>query len=273
MLRRTLRPVLAALMATTLAATSTVAGQLPAQAEPDAGPPYEYTKEIIDPDFVVVPLYRAARILRSQHGYIYESGLQDGHLTVRRVERGLRFADTRTREWRGLPRACRKVRARVGIAAICRVPLGISVSQPLLVEVWPRLGDDFTSGATLPATIVMSVLGDAGNDVARLGAGADFFNGAFGHDRAFGGAGNDWIRTGTERDRIWGGPGHDYLIGVAGPDIIYGGDGNDRVGGADGDDWLQGDAGADYVTCGTGTDTVLRDAPDTLRNCEIFREG
>lgn len=271
MLRRTVRLGLGVLIAAAVT-TSTVGSQVAAHAGPTAGPPYDFRTEIIS-NFVVVPLKNAARILRSEHGYVYEAGKQDSHLVMRRVKGGVRFADTGTARFTQLPRACRERNVRVGVAAVCRIPAGVSVSRPLLVEVWPRLGDDFVDSTRLPATVAMSVLGDAGNDVVRFGAGPDFFNGAFGHDRASGGAGNDWIRTGLDNDTIHGGPGDDYLIGVDGADTIYGGDGDDRVGGGDGNDRLQGDAGADYVLCGTGTDSATIDAADSPRDCESLRRG
>ena len=95
----------------------------------------------------------------------------------------------------------------VGIAAVCRVPAGISATAPLLLEVWPRLGDDYVDGSSLPDTFAMTVLSDAGHDVALFGAGPDFFNGFTGRDQVWGGAGNDWIRTGQEADLVWGGDG------------------------------------------------------------------
>lgn len=270
MLRRTVCASVAALVAA--AVTTTGGGQPPAEAGTTAGPPYEFRTEIVD-NFVVVPLKDAARILRGEHGYVYEAGQQDTHLVVRRVEAGLRFADSGTRRLTQLPRACREVNAKVGVAAVCRIPRGVTVSRPLLVEVWPRLGDDFVNSRRLPARFALSVLGDLGDDVVRFGPGPDFFNGAGGHDRASGGAGNDWIRTGLDNDTISGGPGNDLLVGVGGADSIYGGTGDDRVGGGDGDDRLQGDAGADYVLCGTGKDTATVDAADSLRDCELRREG
>lgn len=270
MLRRTLCVSLAALV--TAAVTASPGSQPAAQAGQTAGPPYDFRTEIID-NFVVVPLKDAARILRGEHGYVYEAGRQNTHLVVRRVDAGLRFADTGTARFTQLPRACREVNVKVGVAAVCRIPRGVTVSQPMLIEVWPRLGDDFVNGARLPARFAVSVLGDLGNDVVRYGAGPDFFNGAGGHDRASGGAGNDWIRTGLDNDTVSGGPGNDLLVGVGGADSIYGGEGDDRVGGGDGDDQLQGDAGADYVLCGTGRDTATVDAADSLRDCELRREG
>lgn len=270
--RRTLRLALVALAAAALT-TGALAGPSSARPDPNAGPPYEITEEIVDPSFVVVPLKNAARMLRSEHGYIYESGLQDGHLVIRLVSGGLRLTDRTALEWRGLPRSCRKVRVRVGIAAVCAVPTTMSASQPLLVEVWPRLGDDFMTAASLPDSVSVSYLGDRGNDVARLGAGRDFFNGAFGDDRVSGGAGNDWIRAGLDTDVVWGGSGNDYIIAGDGPDTVYGDDGDDRVGGDAGDDILWGGAGADFFTCSTGWDVATGDGNDRYLDCEDRRAG
>ncbi|HSJ19373.1 MAG TPA: calcium-binding protein [Nocardioidaceae bacterium] len=265
MFRRNARRALAVLVGSAVIA-GTAGGQLVAQGEMRAGPPYDFTTEIMTKD--VIPLKDAAMIQRSLHGYVYLTGQQDNHLVVTPVEGGLRFADTGTKQWKGLPRACRKKAPRTGIAAVCRIPSGVSERQPLLLEVWPRLGDDYVDGSRLPATVAMSVLGDAGNDVARLGAGPDFFNGAFGNDRVWGGAGNDWLRTGEGNDRIRGGPGNDELVGVDGRDIIYGGAGEDRIVGLDGDDKLFSGPGRDLVLCGAGIDSARVDEGDTVRDCE-----
>ena len=42
---------------------------------------------------------------------------------------------------------------------------------------WPRLGDDRVDASTLPDSVAMTVLGDAGDDVVLFGGGPDFFNG------------------------------------------------------------------------------------------------
>jgi hypothetical protein len=268
--QHTLRLILAVLVGA--AVTTGLAGsQLAAHADPAAGPPCEFTQEIMHSD--VPPLKNRAMITRSDCGYRYHAGRQDSRLVVTRVEGGLRFADTGTTSWDRLTRACRATRARVGVAAVCKVPATVSTSRPLLIEVWPRLGDDYTDGSTLPATFALAVLGDAGNDVARLGAGPDFFNGAFGRDRVSGGAGNDWLRTGDDSDYIWGGAGNDHLVGVDGQDTIYGGAGNDRVGGSDGNDRLYAGDGKDNVLCGNGTDAAKVDRSDSVLSCESVDRG
>lgn len=265
MFRRALRLTLAVLVATALTAT-TVGSQTAAQAEGTAGPPYDFVTEITYGG--VIPLKNQAMITRTAHGLLYRSGQQDGHLVVTPVPGGLRFADSATREWKKLAPPCRAQRVAVGVAAVCKMPDGVSTSRPLLLEVWPRLGDDFTDGSRLPATVAMSVLGDAGNDVARLGAGPDFFNGASGNDRVFGGGGNDWLRTGLGNDRIWGGPGHDQLAGVDGRDVVYGGSGDDKVGGGAGNDRLFAGDGQDFALCGTGADAATVDGRDRHLGCE-----
>jgi serralysin len=263
--RRTLRRALAVLVGSAVIAGA-AGSQLGAQGELRAGPPYDFTTEIMTKD--VVPLKDAAMIRRTVHGYVYMSGQQHNRLTVTMVDGRLRFVDTGTARWKGLPLACRKQAVKVGVAAVCRMPEGVSTRRPLLLEVWPRLGDDFVDGSSLPATVAMSVLGDAGNDVVRLGAGPDFFNGAFGNDRVWGGAGNDWLRTGKGNDRIWGGPGNDELVGVDGRDVIHGGAGNDRLIGLEGDDRLFAGPGRDLVLCGAGVDSARVDSEDTVRDCE-----
>ncbi|KAA1420332.1 hypothetical protein F0U44_06965 [Nocardioides humilatus] len=81
----------------------------------------------------------------------------------------------------------------------------------MYIQVWPRLGNDFTDGRTLPARFRLWVLTDAGNDVTYGGDGADFVNGAKGNDRIYGGAGHDWLRGGPGADRIVGGGGGDRV--------------------------------------------------------------
>lgn len=270
MLRRTLRPALAALAAVAL--TVMAGGQLAAQAEPTGGPPYKYTTELMG-QFALIPLKNAAMLTRTEHGYLFRAGQQDSHLVITQVPGGVRFRDTGTRELRKLAPACRQKTVKVGIAAVCKVPTGVSVSQPLLLEVWPRLGDDYVDGSTLSAKFAMTVLADKGDDVALLGAGPDFFNGAPGHDRVLGGAGNDWIRAGEDADRAWGGPGADYLVGGTGSDMLDGQDGDDWVGGGDNNDRLYAGAGADLVNCSAGTDAATVDKHDRALSCEAVKRN
>lgn len=227
----------------------------------DAGPPYPYRTEIMTND--VLPLRQAAKITRTKYGYLYRAGGQDGHLVLKRVKGRLRFVDTGTRELKRLPDACRRLKVRVGVAAACRIPGTPTETRPLLVEVWPRLGNDFLDGSTLPATFALTMLGDEGHDTARFGAGPDYFNGHTGRDRIAGGDGSDWIRAGRDNDVVRGGGGRDDLIGMGNNDTMYGGDGDDRMAGMEGSDMLQGDAGSDQVMCGTGGgDTAVLDDDD-----------
>lgn len=239
---------------------------LSAQAETPVGPPYDYTKELMHSN--VLPLKNMAAITRAEHGYLYRSGIQNSRIVIRPVPGGLRFAEPTATRFKKLAPPCRRVPARVGIAAVCRVPRTVSVGQPLLVQVWPRLGDDTVNASRVPETIAMTVLGDRGNDVARLGAGSDFFNGAFGNDRVSGGAGHDWLRSGDDRDQIWGGAGDDLLGGVDGPDTIYAGPGDDRAYGGEGDDVLYAGEDKDFVVCGGGWDSAFIDDADDTRFCE-----
>jgi hypothetical protein len=262
------RPALTVLAGAAIAA-GTGAGLSAAHAgQPEnAGPPYEFTT-VLHGQFEFTPLKNAAMIRVSRHGYTYYSGQQDGHLTITKVGDDLRFHDKTARRFEELGDGCRAVNVKRGVGALCELPNNLTVERPLLLEVWPRLGDDYTDGRTLPGTIAMSVLGDAGDDVAHLGAGWDFFNGAFGRDRVTGGGGNDWLRTGDAADRIRGGAGDDYLMGVDGADLIRGGDGNDRIGGDKGRDTLYAGPGRDVLSCGSGRDGATVDSSDTARDCE-----
>lgn len=237
------------------AATISSAGsRLATQADPDAGPPCKFQTELKGGG--AVPLKDAAIITREDCGYRYRAGQQNSHLVVNRVKAGLRFADRHTKRFKRLAPACHEKRGVVGVAAVCKVPGKYSARRPLLIEVWPRLGDDFVDGSSLPVTFAMAVLGDAGNDVVHLGAGPDFFNGAFDRDRVWGGAGNDWLRTGDGRDHIRGAAGNDFIVAGDGPDTIIGGKGDDKI------------------YCGPGKDRAKRDAADSvIRFCERVSGG
>lgn len=175
------------------------------------------------------PMKDMAKIVRTTHGYRYTGGQQDNNLVVTRTDKGLRFRDTRTRSWKSLPSMCQRQRVGRGIAAVCAVPSTTSLQNPTLLEIHPRLGDDYVDGRTLSAAWEMAVLVDAGRDIVHLGDGNDFVNGAFQRDRVYGGAGRDWIRTGDGSDLIRGGAGSDYLVGGNGRDSVSGDEGADRV--------------------------------------------
>lgn len=232
-----------------------------------AGPPYDFTTELMGGSGLI-SLPDQAMITRTEHGYLFRAGQQDTHLVVTLTDEGLVFEDTGTLRFKRTARACERQEVAVGVAAICRVPTGISATAPLLLEVWPRLGDDYVDGSSLPDTFAMTVLSDAGHDVALFGAGPDFFNGFTGRDQVWGGGGNDWIRTGQEADLVWGGDGDDQLVGTDGADTMYGEGGDDLVGGGTGNDHLDGGPGRDALRCEGGADTAWTDGADRLRGCE-----
>lgn len=291
MLDRSARPVV--LIAGAALATAVAATQVPAHATlagsqfgvssaaeaadirqgppgANAGPPYDYATELMGGGGTATPLKDSAILERTEHGYRFRSGQQSGHLVVTRVDGGLRFADTGTHSFKRPPAAaCDRKKVRVGIAAVCRIPGGISVGAPLLIEVWPRLGNDYTDTSTLPATFAATMLGDKGRDVTRFGAGPDFFNGFSGPDVVSGGGGNDWIRSGIGSDAVQGGAGNDDVVAKEGRDTVHGGDGNDRLWAGDGDDRLGGGAGADFLLCGNGRDRAKAGTGDRVaQNCE-----
>jgi serralysin len=154
----------------------------------------------------------SAIIRYSKYGPVYISGKHDQHLTVKWVEsrHSIRFRDTRTGRFKSLPDRCVRERVKVGISAVCKVPPRFN-SQRMFIQVWPRLGNDYTNGSTLPSRFRLWVLTDAGNDVVYAGDGADFVNGAKGNDRIYGGSGRDWLRGGPGADRIVGGSGSDRI--------------------------------------------------------------
>jgi serralysin len=272
-LGRTLRPALTVLAAVAMTAVTVMtAGTsvgLAAGGNPSAGPPYNYTTELMG-EGKFIPLKDVAMLTRTDYGYRFRTGQQDSHLVVTQRNGKLRLVDTGTKSWKKLSPACTRQRVRVGISAVCRIPGSVTQRRPLLVEVWPRLGNDFTDGSSLPATVAMTVLGDEGHDVARLGAGPDFFNGHSGRDRVSGGGDNDWIRAGLGNDVVSGGSGRDWIVAMEGHDTVTGGDGDDRVYGSDGDDRLRGDAGEDMISCGSGRDRATADGTDrAVVDCEV----
>ncbi|NPC96644.1 calcium-binding protein [Nocardioides sp. zg-DK7169] len=234
-----------------------------------AGPPYDYTTELVG-QFPFIPLKDKSLLTRTAHGYRYWSGQQDNDITLRVRGNRIRITDTGTKRFKRLAGSCRRVPVRRGIGASCRLP-DASPRKPVLLEIWPRLGDDRVDASTLSASFAVAVLGDAGNDTARLGAGDDFFNGHTGRDRVWGGRGRDWIRAGRGNDVIHGGAGRDQLIGQDGRDRLHGGAGDDRVGGDDGHDRLWGGRGRDFVLGGNGRDRAWTDGLDRLLTVEVVR--
>jgi hypothetical protein len=236
-----------------------------------AGPPYKFITELMS----YAPELRVkdqAILARTKLGYRLWSGGQDSHLTVTLVDGKLRFRDTGTKSFKRLSPKCERQKVRVGVSALCKVPKDITKRRPLLIEIWPRLGDDYTDTSTLPATFAVTMLSDEGNDVAKFGAGPDFFNGHRGRDRVWGGGGNDWIRGGDGNDLIFGGPGNDDIVGMEKNDTVHGGPGDDRIWTGPGRDRLFGDTGADLLICGTGFDRATPDSSDKVaRNCDRLR--
>lgn len=242
--------VLAALI--TVAATAVVVGgSSQAATKPDAGPENcAYTTELINRN-PYLSMKGAARILETKCGYRYRSGQQDNHLVITQVGDTVRFVDRRTDRIDKLADSCTELKVDRGIAAECPVGYGVSPDARMLIEVWPRLGDDFVDGSSLSDDFSLAVLADGGDDTALLGAGPDFFNGAFGKDRVRSGAGDDWIRSGDARDHVNAGPGNDHITSGIGADSVVGGEGSDRL------------------YCGPGNDTAFRDGGDlTVYACE-----
>jgi hypothetical protein len=164
-------------------------------------------------DAGVSDLGGAAIIRYSKYGPVYISGQHNQHLTVKWVEKrhAIRFRDTRTNRFKKrLPDRCVRERVKTGVSAVCKVPPRFDEKR-MFIQVWPRLGHDFTDGRTLPPRFRLWVLTDAGNDVVYGGHGADFVNGAKGNDRVWGGEGRDWLRGGPGADRLNGGAGNDRI--------------------------------------------------------------
>jgi serralysin len=221
----------------------------------------------------VVPLKNQALLNKTKQGYLFRGGQQHNNLTITEADGRLRFVDTGTASWKWVPKACTKIAVPQGVGASCKIAKKFSMAAPMLVEVWPRLGNDTVDSTALSAFFDVSVLGDRGDDVVYFGAGDNFFNGAQDSDRAYGGPGNDWIRTGLGDDFIDGGAGDDYLVGVDGDDTIYGGPGNDRIGGLDGNDTIFSGEGNDRVACGNGKDEATITSGDKPIDCETVNRS
>jgi hypothetical protein len=263
-------PALAVLVGAALSAVGAVSagGSTTDPAGTNAGPPYQFTTELMG-EGAGTALKDQVELTRTKLGYRYWTGQQNNHIVVTLVDGGLKFRDTGTERFKKLAAACQRQKVKVGISAVCRIPSDITVAKPLLVEVWPRLGNDYLNTSALPATYAVTFLSDEGNDTAYFGAGPDFFNGYMGHDRAFGGGGNDWIRGGLGNDEVHGGAGNDDIVAETGADNVHSGEGDDRVWGSDGDDRIWGGAGADFIYCGDGSDSATVDAADQFfPNCE-----
>lgn len=235
------------------------------------GPSWPYVQEITRGR--VVPLKDEALINVRDHGYLFRAGQQHTDLTVTQVGDELHFVDEATASWKWLPSACTRLSVPTGVGASCPVPADASLSRPMLLEVWPRLGNDTVDTSALSALVDVSVLGDRGDDVARFGAGDDFFNGAQDADRAYGGGGRDWLRTGRENDFIDGGEDGDAIVGVSDDDTMHGGEGDDRILGLAGNDQLSAGAGTDMVLCGKGSDRGWAKTTDKATSCETLNRS
>lgn len=261
---------LALLITAVLAAVSVTPSA--AEAAVVYGPAAPYTT-ILNGQFTFVPLPDSALIDKTEYGYVYKAGKQDSHLVVTRVEGGLRFHDTGTHTFKSLPGSCTRESVAEGVAAVCSVPGTVSSGSPMLLEIWPRLGNDFVDASTLASDVDVTVLGDGGADVISTGAGNDFVNGAFDDDRVSTGAGNDWARTGDGDDTLAGEDGSDKLVGSGGNDLMSGGGGDDIVYGGVGGDELQVGTGRDLASCGDGPDTAYVDSADRTTSCESVSVG
>ena len=257
-------PTTRRLVLAVLALLLPLAAVLPAEAY---GPRCSYDK-ILNGQYTLIPLKNQAMITREKCGYRFRAGQQDSHLVVTVVDDGLRFHDRGTRQWKSIPRACRRAAAARGVAAVCPVPRDTARRNPLLIEIWPRLGDDYVDTSALPARFQVAALVDAGRDVVHLGAGHDFVNGAFDTDRVSGGGGNDWIRTGEGSEVLRGGRGHDRLVAGDGGDVVTGGRGDDSVEGGSGGDRLYTGDGTDRALCGDGRDRATVRRGDRTHACE-----
>jgi serralysin len=247
---------------------STFTHTQPEQQPEGYGPSKPFIDKIMPWHGPVEPMKDQARIDRTDYGYRYTTGQQDNHLTITEVTGGIQFSDTATKELKALPKGCEAGQVTVGVVVTCEVPATTSAVDPMLIEVHPRLGDDYVDGRTLSARFDMSVLGDAGAERIWTGAGNDFVNGAFDRDIVRGGDGNDWLRTGTENDDVYGGPGNDWLVGAEHHDRVFGRAGDDRVGGGKGDDLLYTGRGVDLAAGDTGSDTAYIDGDDRANNVE-----
>jgi len=193
------------------------------------GPSDPFDDSIMPDDGPQPSVRHQAKIVRTAYGYRLIAAEQNSHLRVKVMNGRLRFRDTRVGSWKSLPPMCNRVRVSPGVAASCRIPDSTSAANPTLLEIRPRLGNDYVDGRGLPATFEMAVLADAGRDTLFGGRGNDYLGGATDNDRSYGGAGRDWIRGGDGRDRLRGGADSDWIHGLSGRDSIDGGPGKDRT--------------------------------------------
>jgi Ca2+-binding RTX toxin-like protein len=105
----------------------------------------------------------------------------------------------------------------------------------------------------------------AGIAVARLGSGADRFEGGPDADTAFGGEGADKLTGARGADNLSGGAGSDQVTGGRGSDRLLAGPGSDLV--------MARDGRRDVVRCGPGLDRAEADRRDRLSGCESVSIG
>jgi serralysin len=234
---------------------------------PGHGPSKPYVHQIMIGG--VVPLKDEAIINPVPNGYLFRAGQQHNDLTIKVVDGRLHFLDEGTLRWKWLPAECQKLQVPRGVGASCVIPQFFTESNPMLIEVWPRLGDDTLDTTALSAAFDVTFLGDWGHDTVYLGAGNNFVNAAQDKDLVYGGSGNDWLRGGLHDDVMHGGAGNDYMVGQDGNDTLYGGAGDDALYGSEGADKLHTGTGSDRANCGSGTDSAWVLFGDRVNsNCE-----
>ena len=105
-------------------------------------------------------------ISKSDWGLRFRPAKQNSHLVAVSIVwvTSVATEDTGTREWRtkgkAMPRSCTRLKVDEGIAASCRIPARYRDGQTMFLEIWPRLGDDFVDGSSLPASVRLWTLAD-----------------------------------------------------------------------------------------------------------------
>src|SRR5215510_1005958 len=97
----------------------------------------------------------------------------------------------------------------------------------------------------------------------------DESNGALPAAQLFGGNGNDTLTGGSGGDMLFGQTGNDTLLGKGGNDFLFGGAGNDTLTGGDGDDQMFGEAGNDRMIWNPGDDSDLMEGGDGIDTAEV----
>lgn len=119
----------------------------------------------------------------------------------------------------------------------------------------PSLGVYDVTTTVYQATDIL--MGTAGDDLIRAGAGFNRIDGLAGSDTIYGGRDTDFIAGGVGTDLIYGQGGDDQIIGQSGDDVIYGGAGNDYAAGNLGQDLLFGNMGNDFLVGESGVDVIF----------------